>query len=44
MINDVFNRQNSKTFSGFDRPNQLVIAGNYITPKVALSGVAGRLR
>ena len=34
VINDVFNRMNSKSLSGFDQPQSLIIAGNYTTPKV----------
>lgn len=34
VINDVFNRQNNKTFSGFDQPQTLIVAGSYTTPKV----------
>jgi hypothetical protein len=37
VINDVFNRPNNKTFSGFDQPQSLIIAGNYTTPKVFAS-------
>jgi len=39
-INDVFNRGVNKTLSGFDQPHNLVIAGNYTTPKV-LAGASG---
>jgi Carboxypeptidase regulatory-like domain len=38
VINDVFNRQNNKTLSGFDQPQTLIIAGNYTTPKIFASG------
>jgi hypothetical protein len=37
VINDVFNRQNNKTLSGFDQPQTLIIAGNYTTPKLLTS-------
>jgi opacity protein-like surface antigen len=37
VINDVFNRPNNKTLSGFDQPHSLVIAGNYTTPKLSLA-------
>jgi len=40
VINDVFNRQNNKTFSGFDQPQTLIVAGNYTTPK-AFAGSSG---
>ena len=43
VVNDAFNRQNSKTLSGFDQPNQLVIAGNYTTPKLVMNGFRGKL-
>jgi hypothetical protein len=33
VINDVFNRGVNKTFSGFDQPHALVVAGNYTTPR-----------
>jgi Carboxypeptidase regulatory-like domain len=42
VINDVFNRDNNKTFSGFDQPQSLIISGNYTTPKV-LAGSSGFL-
>ena len=44
-VNDVFNRQNSKSFSGFDQPQSLIVAGNYTTPKVfaGASGFASKL-
>jgi hypothetical protein len=40
VINDVFNRQNNKTLSGFDQPQALIVAGNYTTPKVS-EGASG---
>jgi hypothetical protein len=45
VINDVFNRQNNKTLSGFDQPSALIIAGNYTTPKVfaSASSFGGRI-
>jgi opacity protein-like surface antigen len=45
VINDVFNRQNNKTLSGFDQPSMLIIAGNYTTPKVfaGSSGFASKV-
>ena len=42
VINDVFNRQNSKSLAGLDQPNQLVVAGNYTTPKLNANSLAGR--
>jgi hypothetical protein len=42
VINDVFNRQNNKTLSGFDQPQALIVAGNYTTPKV-MAGAPGLL-
>jgi hypothetical protein len=44
FINDVFNRKNSKTFSGYDQPNQLVFAGNYTTPRVLKGSSNGFVR
>jgi hypothetical protein len=41
QINDVFNRSIDKTLSGYDQPQLLVIAGNYITPRLRGSGVFG---
>jgi hypothetical protein len=43
VINDVFNRQNSKSYSGLDQPNQFVLAGNYTTPRVQMDGLGGKL-
>jgi hypothetical protein len=45
VINDVFNRPNNKTLSGFDQPQTLIMAGNYTTPKIlaSSSSFAGRL-
>ena len=45
VINDVFNRQNNKTLSGFDQPQTLIVAGNYTTPKVfeGASGLMNKL-
>ena len=45
VINDVFNRANNKTLSGFDQPQTLIFAGNYTTPKVltGASGLTGKL-
>jgi len=45
VINDVFNRQNNKTLSGFDQPQALIVAGNYTTPKVfeGASGLMNKL-
>ncbi|HEY7336763.1 MAG TPA: carboxypeptidase-like regulatory domain-containing protein [Bryobacteraceae bacterium] len=44
VVNDVFNRQNNKTLSGFDQPQTLIFAGNYTTPKAwaGASGFTGR--
>jgi hypothetical protein len=40
-LNDVFNRAIDKTLSGYDQPQLLVVAGNYITPKLTGGGKLG---
>jgi hypothetical protein len=34
VVNNVFNREVNKTYSGYDQPNVLIIAASYTTPKV----------
>ena len=34
IVNDVYNRMNSKSLSGLDQPQVLTVAANYTTPKV----------
>jgi hypothetical protein len=43
VINDVFNRKINKSYSGFDMPHQLIIAGNYTTPRLQGSSFGGKL-
>jgi len=37
IVNDVYNRMNSKSLSGLDQPQVLTLAANYTTPKVFAS-------
>ena len=41
VINNVFNRANQKTFSGYDQPQVLIISGTYITPGLTGNGFLG---
>jgi hypothetical protein len=41
VINNVFNRANQKTFSGYDQPQVLIITGTYTTPKLTGNGFLG---
>ncbi|MGB6943087.1 MAG: carboxypeptidase regulatory-like domain-containing protein [Bryobacteraceae bacterium] len=42
LINDVFNKALDKQISGFDIPQELIIAFNYTTPNVSLDKTGGK--
>ena len=42
-VNDVNNRRVNKYLSGYNQPLLSVIAGNYTTPKIGISGGAGKV-
>jgi hypothetical protein len=41
VVNDVFNRPNQKTYSGYDQPQVLIFAPSYTTPKIIGTGFLG---
>lgn len=43
LINDVYNKALDKQISGFDVPQELIIAFNYTTPKLGLDSTGGKV-